>query len=144
VRPLLVGEANPYGGDPEYALWPAPRGCAGDRLCRLVLQMGEEEYLDRFERVNLCPSTWSIRVAREQAARLRSERDGPVVLLGAKVCDAFRMAFLPFTARVWPEHGARQLRFVTLPHPSGLSRLWNEPGAYARARQVLREAGAVA
>jgi hypothetical protein len=135
-----VGEANPYGGDPEYALWPAPRGCAGDRLCRLVLQMGEEEYLDRFERVNLCPTAWSIRAARDRASQLLESRDSAVVLLGARVCDAFRVAFRPFSLTQSPSRPT----LVVLPHPSGLSRLWNEPGAYARARQVLREAGAVA
>ena len=34
------------------------------------------------------------------------------------------------------EHG---LVFVVLPHPSGLSRAWNEAGAYERARALLRE-----
>jgi hypothetical protein len=140
VRPLLVGEANPYGGDPEFALWPAPRGCAGDRLCRLVLGMTEGEYFAAFDRVNLCPRMWSIRQARARAVQIEMDRGGPVVLLGAKVCDAFRRAFRPFTV-VLTAPGAPAL--VILPHPSGRSRLWNEPGSWGRARSVLRSAGAL-
>jgi hypothetical protein len=36
---VLVGESNPYGADPYYALYPAPDGSAGHRLCCLVLGM---------------------------------------------------------------------------------------------------------
>lgn len=28
--------------------------------------------------------------------------------------------------------------FVVLPHPSGLNRAWNEPGAFAKAQDVMR------
>jgi hypothetical protein len=31
MKPLLVGESNPYGGDPAFALYPSPPGCAGLR-----------------------------------------------------------------------------------------------------------------
>jgi hypothetical protein len=52
-KPLLVGEVNPYGGDPYYALYPAPDGCSGHRLCYLILGMRREDYLESFERINL-------------------------------------------------------------------------------------------
>lgn len=107
MRPLLVGEANPYGGDPSFALYPSPPWCSGERLCRLVLGLDPDEYLGRFDRQNLCPRSWHL-----PAARARAEE--------------------PFTARDG---------LVLLPHPSGLSRLWNAPGSFARAREVLRVAG---
>ena len=38
-RPIIVGEANPYGGDPAYALYPIPENSAGGRLCRLIMAL---------------------------------------------------------------------------------------------------------
>lgn len=145
MRPLLVGEANPYGGDPYYALYPDPPNCAGDRLCRKVMGLDPDDYLERFDRVNLCPRRWSAREARERADAMRIERKGgTLVLLGARVTRAFGMFFAPFLVErrgpVWPADGA-STAYVVLPHPSGLSRAWNAPGAYDRARAVLREVG---
>ena len=148
MKPLLVGEANPYGGDPTFALYPSPPGCSGDRLCRLVMGLDPDDYLERFDRVNLCPSAWRVRVARENVSRILLENGEwggrrRVVLLGAKVTRAFSLAFEPFTHRLVETIG-RSTHYVVLPHPSGLSRAWYEPGAFERARAVLREAGALA
>lgn len=147
MKPLLVGEANPYGSDPHYALYPYPRGCAGHRLCEKVMGLTDREYLTRFERVNLCPSRWSAREARERAAALLDEYPrAPVVLLGARVTAAFHHPFHPFTAWRMGDDAVlgRGRTFACLPHPSGLSRAWNAPGAFDRARAVLREAGVLA
>lgn len=54
LRPILVGEANPYGGDPRYALYPLPENSAGGRLCRLILKLEVRQYLRSFDRRNLC------------------------------------------------------------------------------------------
>ena len=135
VKPLLVGETNPYGGADEFALYPTPPGCTGHRLCHLILQLDADEYLERYDRANLCVGKWSAPRAREEALRLSSKHQaGTIVLLGSKVCSGFGLPFRPFETTV----GAR---FVVLPHPSGLNRMWGEPGAFDRARAVLREAG---
>jgi hypothetical protein len=143
-RPLLVGEANPYGADPEFALYPSPPGCAGDRLCRLVMGLDPDDYLERFDRTNLCPGRWAARQARATAGGIRAARKGGglVVLLGAKVCAAFGLEFRPFTT-IWrhTDLGPADVCGAILPHPSGLSRAWGRPGAFERARAVLREAG---
>lgn len=142
MKPLLVGEQNPYQGDPDraqrYALYPYPLGCAGHRLCHKVMGLTEDEYLERFDRVNLCAGHWSIVEARATANRIRVEQDreAPLVMLGSKVCSAFSVDYVPFR---WGN--LFDLVVVCLPHPSGLSRAWNEPGAFERARAVLREAG---
>lgn len=145
MKPLLVGEANPYGGDPEFALYPDPPGCAGHRLCHKVMGLDAEEYLERFERVNLCPTKWSLREARERAIELAGPRAAStVVLLGARVARAFQYPFDPFAVHTsyWSGTVFNGIgRVVVLPHPSGLSRAWNAPGAYERAREALREAG---
>ncbi len=141
-RPLLVGESNPYGADPRYALYPYPETSAGGRLCFKVLGLTRREYLARFDRVNLCAGKWSLPEARKKALEL-SESHDVIVFLGAKVCKAFDCKFEPFwVSTPFTIDGVLSAqRRVMLPHPSGLSRAWNEPGAFERARAVLREAG---
>jgi len=146
MKPLLVGEANPYQSDPRlaqrYALYPDPPRCAGWNLCHTIMQLDEGEYLSRFDRVNLCDGKWSTREAKDRALKIRgaalthlSQRQ-VVVLCGSKVTQAFFFKYDPFSS--FPFCGRQ---YVVLPHPSGLSRAWNEPGAHERARAVLREAG---
>lgn len=127
-RPMLVGEDNPYGSDPYYALYPAPDGCSGERLCRLVLGMRRNDYLCAFNRVNLCPDKWSWRTAREAARSLSSCYTRRVIALGAKVAGAFGHEFRPFEIVE---------NVLMLPHPSGRCRLWGNPGAYRLAREVV-------
>lgn len=145
MKPLLVGEANPYGPDPYYALFPEPEGSAGDRLCRMVMGLSRSEYLTRFDRINLCARRWTLGEARGAVARIKRLRPhGQVtVLLGAKVCAAFDVGFRPFTALGdWSVgQGTRAPVYVVLPHPSGRSRGWSVSGSYDRARKLLRAAG---
>ncbi len=132
VKPLLVGEQNPYGGDPEYALYPVPEGCSGQRLCCLILGMYRKDYLAAFERKNLCDGRWDMCLARKRAQELRTW-GAPIVLLGSKVARAFgHDPFEPFTVA----DGGKTL---VLPHPSGLCRLWNEAGAVDRARSLVAQ-----
>lgn len=160
IRPLLVGEDNPYGTDPRYALYPAPDQSAGARLCKIITGfslkdklpgVAVRQYIKNFERANLCERKWSMREARDRAYELRRTRASanpvPIVLCGAKVSDAFGVDYVPFeisdrfTPAGLPDGSQRVLRFVVLPHPSGRNRLWNTSDAVARARAVLYEAG---
>ena len=149
TRALLVGEHNPYSGRAEDALYPWPPESAAGRLCR-GLGMSEEEYLAAFERRNLLRTVrWSAPAAREAARTLSAEFPAlPRVLLGARVARAFGLAFEPFTfTLVGPLDPDGQLSLgaaaptatgsltLVLPHPSGRSRAWDEPGAWARARE---------
>ncbi len=126
TKPLLVGESNPYGSDPCYALYPAPDGCSGHRLAVLILGMSRQSYLESFDRINLVSGPWRIREARESASTLIGRR---LILLGAKVCSAFGVAFTPFMVG---DAG------LVLPHPSGLNRMWQEKGSVERARKAVR------
>ena len=135
---LLVGEMNPYGADPDHALYCEPPHSAGGRLCRLVCQVHHRRYL-AFRRVNLCESRWSMIAARKKAVEIRSWRDRPevVVLLGKKVQEAFGFPAAwnqPFAIRLG---NLVDPTYVLLPHPSGLCRVWNEPGAFEQARKFL-------
>lgn len=132
---ILVGEANPYGADPRYALYCDPPESAGGRLCHVILKMTAHQYLRTFDRTNLCPSKWSMPVARARAKELLAT-GAPLVLFGAKVCSAFGFAFVPYSYVV-TEGVFLPAPILRLPHPSGLSRAWNEPGAYDRARGYI-------
>lgn len=145
-KPVLVGELNPYGGDPAMALYPLPAHASGGRLQKL-LGLSVHRYLDVFDRTNLCTRAWDLTTARAKAFVLEvaPKTDRTFVLLGSKVATAFKVAFTPFTAservRGDPDAGTWLVRFVVLPHPSGRCRLWNEPGARDKARAALVEAG---
>lgn len=138
-RPVLVGEANPYGGDPYYALYPSPDGCSGHRLCCIVLGMSRAAYLRTFERVNLCPHEWDRLEAERRAEELRQPY-GRYILLGAKVSRAFGLEYTPFSSALRVGYASGfTTSYLVLPHPSGLCRLWNEPGAFGRAREAVGE-----
>jgi len=146
IRPWLIGESNPYGSDPRAALYPSPSGSAGHRLCCSILGMTAHGYLRAFERRNLVVGAkWSAPAAREAAARILEERgDAPLVLLGAKVCAAFGVAFQPFSIVGGTSLGPTAVPAAVLPHPSGLSRAWNDPRSRHRARETIRDLYAVA
>lgn len=126
VRGVLVGELNPYGSDPRYALFPAPANSAGARMCKLVMGLDPVTYISSYDRVNLCTGAWSVPMARTAAIELLGRwlaadlarrdagrpfrtpppgrvggvdvADTPFVLLGARVAAAFGIhPFIPFT-----------------------------------------------
>jgi hypothetical protein len=137
VKPLLVGEQNPYGPDPEFALYPQPRGCAGWRLCHTILGMTAAEYLRIFDRMNLCNDPWRAWDAEAKVGELLLT-PAPKILLGAKVSWAFDVPFSPFEQTWFPSKGGRGPLLV-LPHPSGRCRIWNERGSVAKARKAVLE-----
>jgi hypothetical protein len=137
MRPLLVGENNPYSSDPDDALVPYPVGCAGWRLCVKILGMNEDHYLAAFDRTNLLSADrWSAPAARDAARRLLDARRAPIIALGSKVAGAFGLEFRPFDH----DHGLAAAGAPTvymLPHPSGRCRLWLEPDAVLKARRLV-------
>jgi hypothetical protein len=154
LKPLLVGESNPYQTNEEdamrYALYPAPARCSGWRLCRVIMGLDERTYLRSFDRIDLCHPKWSLPMARQKAAELLAARtEGDVIVaLGSKVANAFCVPYDPFTVRSGIHNGfgifattAYGPQIIVLPHPSGLNRAWHQSDAVARARAVLREAG---
>lgn len=132
MRPLLVGESNPYSDDPEFSLYPFPRGAAGSRLCN-ILGMTSTEYLMKFDRVNLMPDRgkWDLKAARARAIELPHTRR---VLLGSRVCQAHLIQFDVFE----PYH-FKDGQALVFPHPSGRCRIWNDRTNIERARAALKE-----
>jgi hypothetical protein len=136
---LLVGELNPYGADPDMALYPLPEHASGNRL-RQILGLSLSAYLHDHDRVNLCTGKWSLRAARDKAEEIMREREPlghGLVLCGRRVTDAFTE---PGSA--WPLLQVVRLSntyVALLPHPSGLNRLWNDPATAVKAREVYTE-----
>lgn len=146
VRPLLVGEDNPYSLDPNMALYPYPERSAGWRLATEILGLHRATYLEIFERINLCSGKWSARQARLAAqaiARVRAMAPSAVTILcGAKVAAAFGLE--PATAdhlvrayRFGPGEHMLQGGYVVLPHPSFRCRLWNDDAVIYQVREGL-------
>ena len=140
-RVLFLGETNPYGPDPEFALYCDPPGCSGHRL-RLILGLPEDDYLN-LHRKNLCDGAWSMKSAQERTFELLDPQ-APwqvIVLLGRKVTRTFEKLALDDVPLVaFSTRGCCPgMTLVSLPHPSGQNAgLW-PPSARARARQILRE-----
>lgn len=147
-RVVLVGENNPYSERPQFDLYDDPPGSAGGRLRRVILGVSRATYHGPdVHRANLCRRFWSAPRAREEAARLARlhPQDAVFVLLGKKVQQAFGLyqheGDAPFRVVRGPREGGGTRLVALLPHPSGRCRHWNAPGAIARAREVLVEAG---
>lgn len=156
-RVLLVGESNPFGGGTVFDLWPEPRGSSGGRFAGL-LGMERGEYLRTFDRVNLLRGRrWSPSLARESASRLEHRRR---ILLGARVAAAHAVPFRPLFSNYTTHEefclgwraaaamyggqaascapGARCVRLLVLPHPSGRSREWNDVRVRSEAREAVK------
>lgn len=145
---VAVGEVNPFGSDPYFALYHLPRTSSGNRL-RIIMGLSDADYLKRVQRINLCSGTWDRVQALVAADDLIMRNPGTCVLLGARVRRVFEIALNKkwTSSSSLAEWGWRSfslynlpLRIVCLPHPSGRCRSWNDSGTYERARRVLSEA----
>jgi hypothetical protein len=141
-RVILVGEDNPYGSDPAFALYCYPPGCAGYRL-RRILGLPQHQYL-ALHRKNLCDSAWTKKAAETRVFEILSPAApwNVVVLLGRKVTKAFASValddadFVPFSTKVC----CPGMTLVSLPHPSGANAgSWSGDKPRDRAREIMRE-----
>lgn len=127
---VFVGESNPYDKDPRMALFQLPRGAAGNRL-RTYLGISDYVYM-RLNKVNLCVGRWSYPAAREAAKKLLTAYD-PIVCLGVRVIEAFEVA-----TPVWGSVIVDGVTIASMPHPSGLNRVWNDPRAREKAVELMK------
>lgn len=145
-KPLLVGELNPYGSNPAFALYPLPEQASGGRLCK-ILGLTRVEYLDKFDRIDLLRAediaprkgmfkTWSIPLARAAARKLLDQPTRTLILLGARVAAAFGLK--REQALLHRDFGTNQHTVITIPHPSGRNRAWHDPTYVERVRELLR------
>ncbi|MGL5361403.1 MAG: hypothetical protein ACRDBH_00880 [Bosea sp. (in: a-proteobacteria)] len=143
---LVVGEHNPHGTDPRYALYPEPSYSAGGRLVRIL--GAERSALINTWRANLCPHGWTHAEAMRRAALLLTGPWRRYLLCGSRVRGVFQRLTSQrhdtksqptvYTWRV-PLPDGEQRRFLAIPHPSGRSRRWNEPGVRDEVLQRFAE-----
>lgn len=131
----LVGELNPLSDHERFALWDEPVNCSGWRLRNHILGVAQEVYRS-FARSNLCVGMWGAARARDRALEIMREPDlqDVVVLLGGKVTKSFGLKIEQLQSLVFADR-----RFVHLPHPSGLNRVWNDYENVVRARSLMEE-----
>jgi hypothetical protein len=137
---LLVGENNPYGSAPEFALYCYPPGCSGYRL-RHILGLSEPHYL-ALHRTNLCSGNWVKKQASERALELLSPQApwNVMVLLGRKVTEVFeKVALDGAKLPAFSTRGCRaDMTLVSLHHPSGRNAYRWDSRARERAQEILR------
>ena len=145
-RPMLVAMNNPLSDAAWYALYPAPVGCAGHRLWRMLAETAEhhgdepitrQHYIEAFDRRNvLSAREWSAAEARRAAGALRTELRGRVVgVLGVATLKALRLPRHPWGK--WVNIVSEDLRYVLLPHPSGRCHEYNDPEMRRMAGETL-------
>jgi len=125
---------------------------SGRRLAQLM-GLTLEEMHERFEFANLVlrypgpgdsnhprGDHFPMATARRKAARMQGRLAGrTVVLVGKNVRDAFRLLGEYFETGVafLPRNGA--FTYFVIPHPSGISRWWNQPANVERARRFFED-----
>lgn len=132
----IVGEQPGKSTDPHAPLFPHPNGCAGDRLYKMSgMEVGD--YLGKLHRINLIESLvpWSVHVARTSAiewlAEWKAMGGQRVILCGTLVREAFGVPSW------WTLVDHDGVRAVAIPHPSGLTRAYNDEKARVATRAAL-------
>lgn len=135
---LIVGEQPPAKAGPNHSpMFPYPSNSAGGRLMKLGgLTIGQ--YLGRLARcnlVNVYDPTWNKNHAAARAEQIREimEPRQTVILCGVQVGAAFGHKGF------WkPEVDEKKVVYITIPHPSGLTRVYNELGARVQTRMAIQ------
>lgn len=128
---VVIGELNPYGTDPRYALYDEPHNSAGSVLRRRVFAVPRRVYFDShlFVRGNICTGVWNLTAARDRVKLVRAEYpESTYILLGRKVSSAFG-----YSGTLIAQSG----NYVILPHPSGRNTMWNDPQVVQDVRTLL-------
>lgn len=135
-RVILIGQAPSRIGRPDR---PLVGGRSGEFL-RELTGLTLRQYARRFERRNLLavfpgsapsgdvfPSHEASEAAKQMIWELSGRR---VVMVGIAVARAFKVDYNDLFEWVDDPRG---FKFSVIPHPSGVNRYWNAPGAKALA-----------
>lgn len=144
ARPLILGEAPGRNGDPDRPL----SGAAGKRLALMAGFHHWEELDEAFELMNLLyeypgESTrgGGARFPGDEARQAQAAlwgvlRGRVVVLLGSRLRRLYRV---PDFHR-WVYNQKRGVALCAVPHPSGLTRLYNSHEEREKTAKILRQA----
>ncbi len=143
MKPLLIGQAPGPRSRPEYPLFPYPAQSAGARL-QTFAGLTRGQYLRGFDRMNLLNEfpgkdphrkgdNFPLAKAAQRAEELRPLlMDRRVILIGRYVAKSFGYDRTPFF-----EWCHDSFDFCIVPHPSGLSRAYNEPEPREMLKSVM-------
>jgi uracil-DNA glycosylase len=145
MKPLLLGEAPNYRVDDGRPL----AGRIATRLTRTLGWVEGDPYdrlLERFDVRNVVEDPahaypWNHLHAAASWEKYAQSRDDRfvVVALGRRSAAAVGHADVPFyTWERYPRYPGYDA--VSVPHPSGLSRIWNDASTPVRVRETLHEA----
>lgn len=143
--PVLIGMYNPHSANPRSALLPFPKGSAGYRL-RDILNAHRPitrcKFMAEFDRRNVLDDVvWDRAAALASGDRLRRELIGRRVLVLVLVLgvEAVRALRLPVANPQFTWFHSREFDFhwAWAPHPSGLSRAYNDPENRLRLAAIL-------
>lgn len=141
MRPVVLGMNNPHSDDPQDVLSPRFPGSAGCRLYQMVRDvdptLSEADYLTYLDRRNLMAGDkWCPSVAKVMSSDLRASLSGRrVVMLGTLVPPALGFRH----DGQWYNWREADLTYCVVPHPSGLSRVYNDPEYRKRTGRLLAE-----
>lgn len=124
LKPVLVGETNPYSADLRDALAPYPRGSTGEKIYKLLrsrVDLTPDQYMKAFHRVNFQDA------GLESSELVRTlPMQSTVILFGRRSLDFIRQSVdLPICLLHPQSMSGRTWR--QFPHPSGLNRFYNDP-----------------
>ena len=139
---ILIGESPGKGSTlaNHSPLFPLPKSASGFRLKELMgLSLTQYTVL---RRVNLIAKPmhgkWDKELAAWTAKGLLGGgllRDSRCILLGQKVKEAFSL--LSMEDFTWTRYD--HIQVASIPHPSGLNRVWNDPEVKAKAERFFSE-----
>lgn len=130
-RAILLGMNSATG----EALALYPNTGAGRRLFDLT-GYTEEEYAEKFDRINLLDDTeWDCAKGKASAKAMRYRVAGRrVVVLGNQAWSALGLP----KANWFQEMTVGDTVWYLIPHPSGKNLLYNKPSVREKARNLLR------
>lgn len=129
MKTILLGMNKP---DPNDAFAPWKRGASGERLWKMMVEAAEirglhqvtkEEFLDGFERINVLDTDeWDLKEAIANREEIQEKIEcRRVIVFGMQTLEAIgypRATTWSCWYNTW---------YVSLPHPSGLTRNYNDP-----------------
>ena len=138
-RILLVGQAPSRYGDPDKPF----DGRSGKRLAELAGVDQLESVMDMMNLINEWPGKngkgddFPFEEASQAAANADVGGYDLVILAGRSVARAFGHGKRPYLEIFFDDD--REVEMMVFPHPSGVSRWWNDEGNVRRARHALTE-----
>lgn len=146
MKSILLGLNNPHSDDPARALGTEPKNASGYRLWQMVATSGmaqeppvvitAEKYEAGFDRRNLMSGrAFDPAVIKDLKTEiLDGLADRVVVMCGTNVPRALGLTHNGFDLKPME---APWFEYYVIPHPSGLTREYNDPGMRWRVGNLL-------